>query len=409
MTPREERRLPATSEHARHWPLDPEVVFLNHGSFGACPTPVLAAQAAYRERLESGPVQFLHRDLVGLLDEARAELARFVGADPEELTFVPNATTGVSTVLRSLEFRPGDELLTTNHEYNACRNALDFVAGRSGARVVVAEVPYPVESPAQIVEAILPLVGQRTRLGLFDHVTSLTGMVMPIGDIVAALAERGIDTLVDGAHAPGMVPLDVSSIGPAFYTGNCHKWLCTPKGAALLYVRRDLQGSIRPLTISHGANQPVEDRSRFRMEFDWTGTHDPTAYLSVPHAIRFMGGLLPGGWRELRETNRSLALSARRMLCERFGVPPACPDEMIGTLASVPLARGPYRFTTMRLAFDPVEHELREKYRIEVPVLDCPDGPGSILRIAAQIYNSFEQYEYLADALEEALASRRGD
>jgi isopenicillin-N epimerase len=399
--------LPAPSEHARHWRLDPGIVFLNHGSFGACPTPVLEAQAAYRDRLESGPVQFLHRDLLGLLDEARGELARFVGADPEELTFVPNATTGVSTVLRSLEFRPGDELLTTNHEYNACRNALDFVAGRSGACVVVAEIPFPVESPAQIVDAILPHVNERTRLGLFDHVTSLTGMVMPIGEIVGALRERGVDTLVDGAHAPGMVPLDISGIGPAYYAGNCHKWLCTPKGAALLYVRRDLQDSIRPLTISHGANEPIEDRSRFRMEFDWTGTHDPTAYLSVPHAIRFMGGLLPGGWQDLRETNRSLALAARRLLCDRFGVPPACPDEMIGTLASVPLASGQYRFTTMRLAFDPVEDELRERYRIEVPVLDCPDGPGSILRVAAQIYNSLPQYEYLADALEEALASRR--
>lgn len=398
--------LPAPSEHARHWRLDPGIVFLNHGSFGACPTPVLEAQAAYRERLESEPVQFLHRDLAGLLDRARADLARFVGAAPEELAFVPNATTGVSTVLRSLDLRPGDELLTTNHEYNACRNALDFVAGRSGARVVIAEVPFPVESPARILEAILPLVNERTRLGLLDHVTSLTGMVMPIADIVRALKERGVDTLVDGAHAPGMLALDISAIGPAYYTGNCHKWLCAPKGAALLYVRRDLQHSIRPLTISHGANEPIEDRSRFRMEFDWTGTDDPTAYLSVPDAIRFMGELLPGGWPELREANRNLALAARRMLCERFGVPPACPEEMIGTLASIPIARGQYHFTTMRLAFDPVEEVLREKYRIEVPVLDCPDGPGSILRIAAQIYNSFEQYEYLADALAEALASR---
>jgi isopenicillin-N epimerase len=407
MASRDRRALPAPSEHARHWPLDPEVVYLNHGSFGACPTPVLEAQTTYREKLESGPVQFLHRDLVGLLDEARGELARFVRADAEELTFIPNATTGVSTVLRSLEFRPGDELLTTNHEYNACRNALDFVAGRSGARVVIAEIPFPLESPDQIVDAILRLVGSRTRLGLFDHVTSLTGMVMPIREIVAALSERGVDTLVDGAHAPGMVPLNISAIGAAYYTGNCHKWLCTPRGAALLYVRRDLQDSIRPLTISHGANAPLEDRSRFRMEFDWTGTHDPTAYLSVPDAIRFMGQLLPGGWPELQERNRDLALAARVMLCDRFGVPPACPDEMIGALASIPLKRGRYRFTTTRLEFDPVEKDLREIYRIEVPVLACPDGPGSILRVAAQAYNSFAQYEYLADSLEEALASRR--
>jgi isopenicillin-N epimerase len=402
------RRLPVPSEHARHWPLDPRIVYLNHGSYGACPRPVLEAQAAYRDRLERGPVQFLHRDLTGLLDAARTELAGFVGADPDELAFVPNATTGVNTVLRSLDLKSGDELLTTNHEYNACRNALDFVAGRSGARVVVAEIPFPVGSEGEVVDAVVGLAGPRTKLALLDHVTSLTGMVMPIAEIVAALAERGIDTLIDGAHAPGMIPLDVRAIGAAYYTGNCHKWLCAPKGAALLWVRRDLQGSIRPLAISHGANTPIEDRTRFRMEFDWTGTDDPTAYLSVPHALRFMEGLLPGGWPELMARNRGLALAARRLLCQRFDVPPPCPDAMIGTLASVPIARGRYRFTTTRLAFDPVEEDLRGTYGIEVPVLACPEGPGSILRIAAQIYNSFEQYEYLADSLDAALRSQRG-
>jgi isopenicillin-N epimerase len=401
------RGRPTPSEHARHWPLDPGIVYLNHGSYGACPRPVLEAQAAYRDRLERGPVQFLHRDLADLLDAARTELAGFVGADPDELAFVPNATTGVNTVLRSLDLKAGDELLTTNHEYNACRNALDFVAGRAGARVVVAEVPFPVGSEGEIVDAVVRLAGVRTRLALLDHVTSLTGMVMPIAEIVAALAERGIETMIDGAHAPGMIPLDIRAVGAAYYTGNCHKWLCAPKGAALLRVRRDLQASIRPLAISHGANTPVLDRPRFRMEFDWTGTDDPTAYLSVPHALRFLGGLLPGGWPELMTTNRDLALSARRLLCERFDVPPACPDAMIGTLASVPLARGRYHFTTTRLEFDPVEEDLRGTYAIEVPVLACPEGPASILRIAAQIYNSIEQYEYLADSLQAALRSRR--
>lgn len=397
---------PAPSEFARHWTLDPEVTFLNHGSFGACPRPVLDAQSRWRERLERGPVQFLFRDLTGLLDSARVELASFVGADPEDLAFVPNATGGVNTVLRSLELNPGDELLTTNHEYNACRNTLDFVARRAGARVVVAEVPFPVRSPADVVEAVLERVTASTRLGLVDHVTSLTGMVMPIADIVAGLAERGIDTLVDGAHGPGMLPLRIADIGPAYYTGNCHKWLCAPKGAALLYVRRDLQPTVRPLTISHGASAPLEGRSRFRVEFDWTGTSDPSAYLCVPEAIRFMGSLIPNGWPELMRRNRELALKARRMLCERLGTKPACPEEMVGTLASIPLADGDYAFTTTALDFDPVEEILRREYGIEVPILSCPDGPGSILRIAAQIYNSMEQYEYLADAVVEIRGRR---
>ena len=401
MTPLPKRAVPAPSEFAAHWTLDPGVTFLNHGSFGACPKPVLEAQSGWRERLERGPVQFLARDLPELLDSARAGLAAFVGAGPEEIAFVPNATTGVNTVLRSLDLSPGDELLTTTHEYNACRNALDFVADRAGASVVAVDIPFPVASSGDVVAAVLERVNSRTRLGLFDHITSLTGMVMPIRELVAGLSERGVDVLVDGAHGPGMLPLRIGEIAPAYYTGNCHKWLCAPKGAALLYVRSDLQRSVRPLTISHGANAPVEERSRFRMEFDWTGTSDPSPYLCIPEAIRFVGSLLPGGWPELMETNRRLALEARAMLCERLGTPPACPDDMVGTLASIPLAEGDYSFTTTALEFDPIEKILRDEYRIEVPVLACPDGPGSILRIAAQVYNSIGQYEYLADALAE--------
>jgi len=390
---------PKPSPFASHWALDPDVVFLNHGSFGACPLPVLSYQSRARARLERGPVHFLVRELTPLLDDARAALAEFVGVDADDLTFVRNATTGVNTVLRSLSFEPGDELLTTNHEYNASRNALDFVAGRSGASVRVVEVPFPITSGDDIVSRIEEAVTPRTKLGLFDHVTSLTGVVLPIERICRALGERGIDTLVDGAHAPGMLPLDIDSLGATYYTGNCHKWICAPKGAAFLWVRRDRQPEIRPLVISHGANADVSDRSRFRMEFDWTGTWDPSAYLAVPEALRFMGTLLPDGWCELMERNRDLALEARRILTEELDAPTACPDEMIGTLAAVPLGRGDYRFETTALAFDPIEETLRERYRVEVPVLACPTGPASILRISAQVYNSPEQYAYLARAV----------
>jgi isopenicillin-N epimerase len=390
---------PGGSAYSKHWGLDPSVTFLNHGSFGACPTEVLAAQIRYRDRMERQPLQFMIRDVEELYDDARAKLAAFVGADPLDVVFVPNATTGVNTVLRSLHFEPGDELLTTTHEYNACRNALDFVAERSGAVVVAAEIPFPVGSPAEITRAVLERVGPRTRLGLFDHITSLTGMVMPIADIVRELSERGVDVMVDGAHAPGMLELDIPSIGAAYYTGNCHKWLCAPKGAALLYVRRDRQVRVRPLVISHGANATRTDRSMFWQEFDWTGTRDLSPYLAVADSIRFMGSLLPGGWGELMERNRLLALEARDLISDRLGVESACPDSMIGTLASIPLGRGRYRFSTTKLDFDPLEDALREEYGIEVPVLTCPDGPASLLRISAQIYNRIEQYEYLADAV----------
>ncbi|MBW4487809.1 MAG: aminotransferase class V-fold PLP-dependent enzyme [Trichocoleus desertorum ATA4-8-CV12] len=381
------------------WWLEPEVTFLNHGAFGACPKSVLEVQQQFRQRLERQPLRFLAQDLEDLLDAARGVLAKFVGADPLDLAFVPNATTGVNTVLRSLQFTPDDELLTTSHEYNACRNALDFVAARSGARIVVAEISLPVQSPDQVIEAIIAKISPKTRLALLDHVTSQTGLVMPIQRLVRELNQRGIDTLIDGAHAPGSVPLNVSVIGATYYTGNCHKWLCAPKGAAFLYVQRDHQAQIRPLTISHGANSPRSDRSRFRLEFDWPGTYDPSTYLSIPAAIQFMGSLLPGGWPELMAQNRAKALAAREILCEALNVSPPCPDDMIAALAVVPLPNGSYQA---------LQTALLNQYGIEVPIVPWPGGQKRLVRVAAQIYNTVPQYEYLAQALVELLATEAG-
>jgi isopenicillin-N epimerase len=343
-----------------------------------------------RQRLERQPLQFFGRDFEALLDQARNGLAEFVGADSLDLVFVPNATTGVNAVLRSLIFTPDDELLTTSQEYNACRNALNFVAERSGATIVVAEVPYPIASPQQVIESVLNAVTSKTRLVLLDHVTSQTGLVLPIAELIGALQNRGIDTLIDGAHAPGMVPLNLKTLGATYYTGNCHKWVSAPKGAAFLYVRRDKQSEIRPLTISHGANSPRRDRSRFQLEFDWMGTDDPTAYLCVPKAIQFMGSLLPGGWTELMANNRANAIAARNVLCTMLDVPPPCPETMLGSLATVPLPNGSYI---------ELQDALLEKYQIEVPIVPFPESPHRLVRISAQIYNTLEQYEYLGQAL----------
>ncbi|MGD1804231.1 aminotransferase class V-fold PLP-dependent enzyme [Dapis sp. BLCC M126] len=382
-----------------YWSLDSNVTFLNHGSFGACPLPVLTAQTRLREKLEREPVHFFIREFETLLDEARGKLAEFVGAKSEELAFVPNATTGVNAVLRSLKFSSSDELLTTDQEYNACHNALNFVSDRAGAKVIVASLPFPVESPQQIVEAVIKHISPRTRLALLDHVSSSTAFVFPIKQLVKELAKRGVDTLVDGAHAVGMLPLNLEEIGAAYYTGNCHKWLCAPKGAGFLYVRRDKQENIHPLTISHGANSTRTDKSRFHLEFDWVGTDDPTAYLCVPEAIQFMGSLLPGSWSELMARNKSMALAARHLLQEKLGIKiDCCPDEMIGSMVVVKLPdEGKNEVYSGLIPL--LQNDLWEKFRIEVPIVPWPHKRQRLLRISAQIYNSYSQYEYLAEAL----------
>ena len=425
------------------WPLDPQIVFLNHGSFGSCPREVLEVQREFRDRLERQPIQFLVRDLEALWDDARAALATFVGAQHEDLVFVPNATTGVNAVLRSVPFESGDELLVTNHEYNACRNVADYIASSRGIRVVVAEVPFPIRSEEQFIEPVLRAVTSRTRLVLLDHVTSQTGLVFPVQRLVRLLAERGIDTLIDGAHAPGMIPLNLREIGAAYYTGNCHKWICAPKGAAFLHVERDRQKLIRPLVISHGANSVRDDRSRFLIEFGWMGTGDPSAMLSVPAALKFMENLghqlsasLQGsktstlaplgervparagegearakgvesnatgrlvGWPAVMRRNHELVVAARSVLCERLGIAAPCTAEFLGSLASLPISDAPDATPSKSpLYLDPLQEELLREHSIEVPIIPWPRPPRRLLRISAQLYNSLPQYELLAKAL----------
>jgi isopenicillin-N epimerase len=395
-----------TTDLASLWPLDPNVTFLNHGSFGACPAEVLRHQDVLRAELEAQPVRFLGREIFDRLDAARAALAAFVGADADGLVFVPNATTGVNAVVRSLVFAAGDELIVTDHGYQACTNALEFVARRFGARVIVAEVPFPPTSPDAVADAILSRVTPRTRLALLDHVTSPTALVFPIERLVAELSARGVETMVDGAHAPGMLPLDLGALGATYYAGNCHKWICSPKGAAFLYVTERRRADVHPTTISHGATAAYAGRSRFLLEFDWAGTDDPTAYLSVPRALEYMGSLLPGGWPAVMTRNRALALDARRLLCGALGIAPPSPDEMIGSLASIPLPHGLAPDIGWRHP-DPIQPRLYDGWGIEVPVHSWPRPPRRMVRISAQLYNRREDYARLADALVKCLAAER--
>lgn len=379
------------------WLLDPDIVQLNHGSFGASPMPVLEAQDGWRRRLESNPTRFMVEDYEPAIDDARARLASLVGADPADLVFLSNATTGVNTVVRSLALEPGDELLTTDHAYNACRNVLDYAAARSGAEVVVAAIPFPLRSPGEAVQLVLEAVTARTRFALIDHITSTTGLVLPIDELVGPLEELGIEVMIDGAHGPGMVPIDLGLIGCSYYTGNNHKWLCSPKGSGFLWARPGMAGGLVPPVISHGWNDPRRSRPRFHLLFDYMGSDDPTAHLAVPAAIDFLSSLDHDGINGLMTRNRLLALEARNMLCDLLQIPPPAPDSMIGALASVPLpdSRGD---PTLEMV-DALGQILLDKHRIQVPVFLWPTWPRRHLRISAMSYNSIDHYERLVEAL----------
>ncbi len=384
----------------QHWGLAEGTIQLNHGSFGACPLEILKLQAELRRQMEAEPVQFLWRRYEERLEPSRELVADFVGARPKDLAFVTNATAGVNAVLHSLELRPGDELLTTSHDYNACRNVLLENARRTGAKVVVAAIPFPLSSPEPAISAILEAVTSQTRLVMVDHVTSPTALVLPIERIIRELDARGIDTLVDGAHAPGMVPVVLSALRPAYYTANLHKWVCAPKGAAFLWVREDKQAPIRPAHVSHGPNTPRAGYAAFQDCFDWTGTFDPTPWFCAGATIRWMERLLPGGWEAIRQRNHALVTKARNLLCQRLHAEPPCPDNMLGSMASLALPSS-FQGKPRVGRIDAEQLALYDRFRVEVPFLRFGSPPVRHFRISAQLYNSLEDYERLAEGLQQ--------
>lgn len=348
--------------------------------------------------MEAEPVQFLWRRYEERLEPSRRALARFLGARPRDVVFVTNATTGVNAVVRSLKLKRGDELLTTSHDYNACRNVVAEAARATHARLIVARVPFPVRSAGEILEAVLRAVTPRTRLAMIDHVTSNSALIFPIATIIRELESRGVDVLVDGAHAPGMLPLNIGRLRPAYYTGNLHKWVCAPKGAAFLWAREDKQAALQPPVISHGNNTPRTGYSKFQDRFDWAGTFDPSAWMCVSAALDWMGKLLPGGWNSVRRANHELAVAGRRILCRRLDLEPPCPEDMLGAMATVPL---PERFQgcPRNDKIDKEQLRLYDRFKVEVPFVRIGLPERRYLRISAQLYNSPADYERLAESL----------
>ena len=391
------------TDYSHHWSLTNEVVFLNHGSFGACPSVVLDHQMDLRRRIERQPVQFFHRDIYELIQSARSDLAAFIGAPSDDLVFVRNATEGINSVLRSYPLDAGDEILVTAHGYPACRNIVDYVASRSGAHVTVADFPFDGATTDQVISGIMNAVTQKTRLALLDHVPSPTGRVLPIEALIPILENRGIATLIDGAHGPGMLPLEMNALNPSWYVANLHKWVCAPKGAGFLYVRPDRRACLQPAILSHGYSlaESMPEMNAMHLSFDWPGTQDPTPWLCVPKAIDFMAGLVPGGWPEIRRRNRELCLTARRQLCDALGVTVPTEDGLIGHLAAMPLPNAEVDDEPSPLYGTSLQMSLLNNYGIEVPVIPWPSHPRRLIRISAALYNTPDDYIKLTSALRE--------
>ncbi len=371
--------------------LDPDAVFLNHGSFGACPKPVFDVYQRWQRELERQPVRFFQRRIVELMAEARAALASYLNCGADEVVYFPNPTTAVNMVARSLELRPGDEILSTDHEYGALDRTWRFLCQKAGASYIRRPIPLPVNAPQDVVEAVWSGVTERTRAVFISHLTSPTALIFPVAEICRQARAAGLLTLVDGAHAPGQLALDLTEVGADLYTGACHKWLCAPKGSAFLYARREIQLTLEPLIVSWGWEAENPSDSTFIDHHEWQGTRDMAAFLAVPDAIRFQRD---HDWDAVRSRCHALARESRRRVHALTGLAPICPDTA-GWYAQM------YSATLPELDVKEAQRFLRDVHQVEVPVFRWDDTP--MLRVSVQAYNREQDLDTLLAGLADLL------
>jgi isopenicillin-N epimerase len=371
---------------AEQFLLRKEIAFLNHGSFGACPQPVFERYQAWQRELENQPVEFLSRRVGGLLAEARTALEEYLGARPGTIVYATNVTHALNIVARSLTLAPGDEVLTTDHEYGAVDRMWTFVCERQGARYVRQPIPLPVTTHADLVEQLWAGVSERTRVIALSHITSPTALIFPVAEICRRARERGIISVVDGAHAPGQIALDLEAVGADFYGGNCHKWLLSPKGAGFLYARLEMQHLLEPLVVGWGWRSRSPSGSEYIDHFGWLGTDDPASYLSVPAAIAFQQ---KHDWPAVRHACHALASVARAQVCELTDLEPASPDgpEWFGQMALLPIP----------MPAKEVQQRLWDEHQVEIPGIDW--GNRNWLRVSVQAYTTPEDIDRLLAGL----------
>jgi isopenicillin-N epimerase len=380
---------PSPSELRREFLLDPEIAFLNHGSFGSCPRPVFERYQAWQRELEFEPIDFFVRRFPELLDAARTALAAYLGCDPQELAFVQNATTGVNLAARSLDLRPGDEVLATDLEYGACDLAWEWACRHTGARYVRAPIPLPPRDPVEVVDTLFAAATDRTRAVFVSHVTSDTGLVLPVEQIVRRARALGLTTIVDGAHAPAQVPVDLVALGADYYASTCHKWLTAPKGTGFLHVRPEHQERVDGAIVSWG----YREGTTFPRRIERQGTRDPAAWLTVPDAIRFQA---ERDWDAVRDRCREIVRQARRELCKLLGTEPIAPEEMLAQMATVRLPH----------PAPDLSERLFTRHRVEVPV---GGAQNDLLRVSVAAYTTREEIDRLLAALARELDAEHGE
>jgi isopenicillin-N epimerase len=370
--------------------LDPDVVYLNHGSFGACPRPVFKAYQAWQRRLENQPIQFFHHDLPGLEQEAHRALGAYLHADPDDLAFITNATYGVNIISRSLALGPGDEILTTDQEYGACDNAWNFACRKTGASYVHHPVQLPAHSMDEVADEIWQGVTPSTRVIFLSHITSGTALRLPIEEICRRARQSGILTLIDGAHAPGQIPLDLEATGADFYSGNCHKWMLCPKGAGFLFARRDVQHLVEPLVVSRAFEPEKAGTDSHPMvdNFYWTGTRDPAAFLSIPAAIAFME---KNQWDKVRQQCHALLRQAITRICDLTGLAPLYP---LDSSFYAQMALAPLTPVTDVATF---RNRLYEEHHIVMPINQWQEQ--LFARISVQGYTTQDDIDKLLRSL----------
>ena len=370
--------------------LDPNVTFLNHGSFGACVKPVYENLLEWQTKMEQEPVKFFDDILFNALKASRRALGNYVGCSPDDLVYFPNPTTAINAVARSLKLKPGEEVLSTNHIYGALNRSWKYICAEKKARFIKVDIPFPIQSKEEFLDCFFNAVTDNTKVIFLSHITSMTAIKFPVEEVIKFAKRKKILTIIDGAHVPGHIPLNIKKLNPDIYTGACHKWMCTPKGISFLYVKRDLQESIHPLVVSWGWESENPSPSKFLDWHEWQGTRDMSAFLTIPTAIKFLN---EHNWQEVSRKCQKLVVQTRNQFLDLLNISPPCPNSWLGQMASIPL---PVEDA------DVFKKKLLNSYKIQVPVFQWEGN--AYLRYSIQAYNSKSDLEKLLSAVKELLS-----